>query len=147
MEKEVSYVVEIAVTLIAVSALIGIIWFTVYLGNSMANEVTNETSDIVAVSESGVLKELCDTNTIMPTSAVYSLLRTYSNYIPEYTCNLHDAPVELDMTVEQVPCILQHMTGKVSLQVEENESGWFCVTIHHMNCNWFNGTCNCSTLR
>ena len=48
MEREISVAVEIGVTLIALSVVISIIWFTVYLGNTMANDVTIEASDIVA---------------------------------------------------------------------------------------------------
>ena len=97
MEREISVAVEIGVTLIALSVVISIIWFTVYLGNTMANDVTIEASDIVASNEVGSLEELCDTNTVMPTSAVYSLLRTYSSNIPEYRCNFHSTPTDLDL--------------------------------------------------
>ena len=137
MEREISVAVEIGVTLIALSVVISIIWFTVYLGNTMANDVTIEASDIVASNEVGSLEELCDTNTVMPTSAVYSLLRTYSSNIPEYRCNFHSTPTELDLTETQVACILQHMTGKVSLEVQRTDGGWYRVIIHHMNCDWY----------
>lgn len=146
MEREVSIVTEIGVTLIALSAVIGIIWFTVFMGNLMGNEVSVEASEIVSNMEVGALNDLCDTNTILPTSAVYSILRTYGSYIPEFKCNLHNPPKVLDLNTD-APCVLQHMTGKISLEVYKTDEGWYCAEIHHVNCNWYNGICNCSTLR
>ena len=140
MEREVSIVTEIGVSLIALSAVIGIIWFTVFMGNTIGNEVSVEASEIVANMEVGALNDLCDVNTVLPTSAVYSILRTYGSYIPdsnsttdsEFRCNIGS-------TVDtNISCVLTHMTGKVSLEVHRTDEGWYSAEIHHVNCNWFN---------
>lgn len=140
MDREISIVTEIGVTLIALSAVIGIIWFTVFMGNMMGNEVSVEASEIVSNMEVGALNDLCDTNTILPTSAVYSVLRTYGSYIPE-SDSISDSAFKCNIgsTVDtNISCVLSHMTGKISLEVHKTDEGWYSAEIHHVNCNWFN---------
>ena len=147
MEREISTAVEISVALIAISALLFIVWFTVFLGKDVANDASVVASDIVAVSEVGQLKEMCEYENIMPASAAYSILRTNSEIIGSYICKLH-ATVQpsVPLYAERSPCILKHLTGKVNMRVQFTNEGWFAVEIHHMNCNWYEGTCNCYSL-
>lgn len=131
MEREVSIVVEIAVTLTAISALIGIIWFTVFMGNDLANNVSIEASELSSSIEIGTLHDLKDTETEMPASAAYSLLRTYSNYIPEFVCNCNSCTkkgITQDL-VNVAPCILEHLKGRVNVKVEYTDESWYKVTI------------------
>ena len=45
------------------------------------------------------------------------------------------------------PCILKHLTGKVSLEMDLLDTGWYKVTVHYVNCTWSSGTCNCAAIR
>ena len=150
MDREVSFAVEIGVALIALSAVIAIIWFTVFMGQGVANDASTTANDILVSAEAGVMKELQMSDNVMPTSAAYSILRTYSNYIPEYVCNFHKKGSSIEAKEKnlmvEAPCLLEHMEGKVSMCVEPSESGGYKVTIHHMNCDWFMSTCNCKNL-
>ena len=71
MEREISVAVEIGVTLIALSVVISIIWFTVYLGNTMANDVTIENIKIYANQ---------DVNLDNPTTSAGTSKNFYGNY-------------------------------------------------------------------
>ena len=147
MEREISTAIEISVALIALSALLFIVWFTVFLGKDIANDASVVASDVVVVTETGQLQEMCEQENIMPASAAYSILRTNSAMVGSYVCNLHAVPNgPVSLSAERSPCILKHLTGKVSLKVKYAEEGWFSVEVHHMNCNWYNGTCNCYSL-
>ena len=55
MDREVSTVIEISVALIAISIVIGIISFTVFMGQDMSNDVAVESSKIVSAMEVGEL--------------------------------------------------------------------------------------------
>lgn len=144
MEREISVAVEIAVALIAVSALIGIIWFTVFMGKDMANSVTVEASELSGEVTVAALNDMCDKDNVMPTSAVYSILRTYGNYIPQCKCGVCENQ-EVQNLLESPPCILNHLTGKVNLGVKVTDNGWYSVEIHDMNCEYSNVTpvCKC----
>lgn len=138
MEREVSLVIEIGVALIAISAVIGIIWFTVFLGRDVAADATEEASSILVANQVGVLEDLKDKENVMPASAAYSILRTYSNYIPESYCNYNvSSPIVRDL-VTTPSCLLEHLIGKVSLEVTDSNLGGYRVVIHHMNCDWIN---------
>ena len=68
MDREVSTVVELSVALIAISIVIGIISFTVFMGQDMSNDVAVESSKIVSAMEVGELEEMRHQNNIMPTA-------------------------------------------------------------------------------
>lgn len=142
MEREVSIAVEIAVALISVSALIAIIWFTVFMGKDMANDMTIEASELTGEVTVAALNDMCDKDNVMPASAVYSILRTYGNYIPECKCYICENN-ETQNLVETQPCILNHLTGKVNLRVKVTDNGWYSVEIHHMDCEYTNPSAKC----
>lgn len=128
MEREVSLTVEISVALVAICAVISIIWFTVYLGNDVANQSSETASEIVATMESTVLEELSGKNeVIMPSAAIYNVLRTYSNAVPEFVCEIcGEDPVDLSL---KNPCIITHLTGKVHVLVKDRIYGGYKVII------------------
>ena len=71
MDKEVSMAVELGVILIAISAVIGIIWFTVFMGQGIANDASTEATLIASSTEIGVLEDLKNKENVMPASAAY----------------------------------------------------------------------------
>lgn len=134
MEREVSLTVEISVALVAICAVISIIWFTVYLGNDVANQSSETASEIVATMESTVLEELSgEGDIIMPSASIYNVLRTYSNAIPEFHCKIcGGAP--LNLTTDN-PCIITHLEGKVHVLVQDRAYGGYKVTISNNRIN------------
>lgn len=134
MDREVSLTVEISVALVAICAVISIIWFTVYLGNDVANQASETGSDIVATMESSVLEELSgEDEIIMPSAAVYNVLKTYGNAIPEFYCihcgaNPNNVNTSVDLTVKN-PCIIEHLSGKVHVLVKDRVYGGYKVII------------------
>lgn len=149
MEREVSIVVEIGVGLIALAALISIIWFTIYLGNDIADNVAIEASELSSDVSVGELDELCDEENIMPAASVYGLIRMYNAYVPEFVCMYCDKDINAvqDISGNTAPCILNHLSGKVNLQVERTDYGWYRFIVHYVDCNWYHGECTCDTLQ
>jgi len=128
MEREVSLTVEISVALVAICAVISIIWFTVYLGNDVANQASETGSDIVATMESSVLEELSGKNeVIMPSAAIYNVLKTYSNAVPEFECKICGGGV-VDLTDDN-PCVIKHLEGKVHVLVKDRPYGGYKVIV------------------
>ena len=128
MDREVSTVIEISVALIAISIVIGIISFTVFMGQDMSNDVAVESSKIVSAMEVGELEEMCHQNNVMPTAGAYSIYKTHKNVIPNYYCHICKSDKF---------CLLNHMDGKVSVQITKSEKGWYIMDIHKVDCNWF----------
>lgn len=128
MDREVSTVIEISVALIAISIVIGIISFTVFMGQDMSNDVAVESSKIISAMEVGELDEMCHQNNVMPTAAAYSVYKTHKNVIPEYYCNICKS---------NKFCLLDHLNSKVSVQITKSEKGWYIMRIHKVDCNWF----------
>lgn len=153
MEKEVSHTIEIAVTLIVMSIVIGIILFTVTIGGGLRAESHEFATETKSTVEYAGLEELVSAEeTVMPASTAYSLIRRYSNSISEYYCfrcnqvnyftgyegytNLH--------TTDNI-CLATHLKGKVSLKVSKNGEGQYCVYVHSINCAVGKNTnCTCT---
>lgn len=128
MDREVSTVIEISVALIAISIVIGIVSFTVFMGQDMSNDVAVESSKIISTVEVGELEEMCHQNNIMPTAGAYSVYKTHKSVIPDYYCNICG---------KDSFCLLDHLNGKVSVQIMKSEKGWYIMRIHEVDCNWF----------
>lgn len=128
MDREVSTVIEISVALIAISIVIGIISFTVFMGQDMSNDVAVESSKIVSAMEVGELDEMLHQNNILPTAGAYSVYKTHKNVIPEYYCHICKS---------KEFCLLNHLSGKVSVQIRKSEKGWYMMDVHDIDCNWF----------
>lgn len=140
MEREVSIAVELGVALISVAALIGIVWFTVFMGKGMANNVSVEASDALYRSQVATLESIMEKGEEeeMPIAAAYSMLRTYSSYIPEFICNNPKCIADrekidkesLTLSEGDSICVLQHLDiGMVRIKIEESIKGGYKVTL------------------
>lgn len=131
MEREISSAVEIGVGLIAISAVIAIIWFTVYLGNTIKVDSVNEANRILSEVESGLLTEQIGKAESIPTATAYGILRTHSHLIPEFICTVPGCPsnAQVQDLTRVTPCVLNHLTGRVILNVELIQDSWFKVTL------------------
>ena len=96
---------------------------------------------VLVSMEEGKLHELTQTHNVMPTAAVYSLLRTNGNSIGEVKCRLANATCP---EKGSKMCVLKHLEGRVSLQVELLDLGWYKLTIHEADCEWFYGANKCT---
>lgn len=137
MEREVSMVVEIGVALIALAAFIFILWFTVFMGEDMANNMGQEAGQILATTQSGTLEELKGTYTILPTSGVYSILRANESSIGRVDCRICGSKKK------DGSCLLGHLDGRANLEVQYEEAGgWYKLIVHKPTCEWYYNT-NC----
>lgn len=136
MEKEVSTVVTLSIMLIAMAVVLSIVWFTVFLGRDMSQNVSYEASNMVAETSVGAIEELVGKESVeMPTSAAYSLIRTYGSYIESFYC--HDEEncyLFDDEAVEQFPykydvCLQSHLNGKVKLTATVTETGGYRIDV------------------
>ena len=150
MEREVSMAVEISVALIALAAFIGILWFTVAQGEDLANDISVESSRIFGVVESGQLDGLTQQSSILPTSAVYSIIRPNESVISHVNCKICGRVVQDNeltnaqkiLEVGKGKCLLQHLNGKVSLEVEfSNILNAYILTVHEQDCGWYSASC------
>lgn len=141
MEKEVSHAVEIGVTLVIMAAVIGIIFFTVFMGDSVKNDAFTFAVDTKTTVESAAIEDLYKAEqTDMPTATAYNILRRYSNSISAFYCTycvskgeaLHDEITNLSISDNN--CLARHLQGKVKLCVYRNGEGQYCVFVHDVNC-------------
>lgn len=151
MEREISMAVEISVALIAIAAFIGILWFTVAQGGDMANSVSQESSQILGIVENGQLEGLTHNSTILPTSAVYSIVRKNERVISHVNCKIcgrvvpSNEIIKADKVAEvgKGKCLQTHLSGKVSLEVEFSDVlNAYILTVHNQDCAWFTSSCN-----
>lgn len=145
LEKEVSYALEIGVTLAVLSVLLTIVFLTVSIGNEVKIEAYDNGTRIVGVLEEGNISSLIGTENEMPTAAAYSLLRANGKVVHELICydKKHTgSKLVTDLTTSS-PCLINHMTGRVSLEVEYVNDSWYRVTVHNENCPWYYGDCTC----
>jgi hypothetical protein len=134
LEREVAEGVSIAIALAAVAALLGIVFFTVFLGNGVKEGAGGALTDIrdeisvnfVKALESGEL------DNEMPAATAYNIIKTYDKAIIGVGSGL-DGSVSNPMIEE--PTLGNHLTGRVQLEVHDVD-GAFIVFIHNEDCNW-----------
>jgi len=145
VEKEVSYAIEIGVTLAILSVVLTIVFLTLSIGNDVKIGAYEEGARIVTDLHEGNLASLVGYENKMPTAAAYSLLRANSRVIPELVCysDRHTgSKLVSDLTVS-TPCLLNHMTDRVNLEVELINESWYKVTVHKEDCPWYYTSCTC----
>lgn len=141
MDREVSHITELGVSMIAMAVIIGIIMGTVYFGRDIRTNGINYLVDVNNEVSNSFLTSMNGTAEVMPSAAAFSILKTYGVLISKTDCKV------CNETIEQVtdnPCIIKHLKGKVSLGVSKVKSGDFEVEIHKEDCPWIEGTCNCN---
>lgn len=141
MEKEVSSMVDLMVGLIAVSAVLGMVTFTVLLGRNIMSDVIGTASNIDGMISVGFIEDLAkgEIDNEMPTATAFNVLTTYDNAIGVTGCGVCGAEREL---ITQRTCLSDHMTGRVQLEVLGYD-GKYISLIHKGDCNWYVGACTC----
>ena len=132
MEREVSHAIELGAVMMAIAALLSIVWFTVFMGRGLANDMTVEASNIAGQVSVVALDEIeAKGGEEMPAAAAYSIIKTYDSYINNYTCNNfgHDRTYLLK---DKSPCLSSHLQGMVLLEIEQTSEG-YNVTVTKKN--------------
>lgn len=91
MEREVSSVARLGVMLVAIAALLSIVWVTIMMGNQISGGAYEEAAKLQANLEQTQLKSLNNKDAIaIPKAAIYNLLAQSSANIAklEYTDDL-----------------------------------------------------------
>ncbi len=145
MHKELSLTVEIGMALFGVSLVIFFAMFVTAIGNDVKTNSYDTANSILSEVEMGLLEDMVGQQNEMPAATAYSLIRTYGRFIPVITCHMGHASGVVKVTDGGVdtPCIKEHMTGKVYLEVTEPTVGVFNVEIHEPTCTWYFGACTC----
>ncbi len=85
MEREISAVTWLAVSLISLSIVISIVMMTVFIGNKTKNEAIEYAVDLADAMESGEMKGIRDLSTDLPMVSIYSLMTRNSGSISAVT--------------------------------------------------------------
>ena len=132
LEREVSIAMHLAAGIISMSALLGIVIYTVQIGNDVKGYAIEQANQIEYDLKTYSLDQLVDKNTILPAAAAYALVEKNYSVISEYKCEICNS-TEV--------CLNNHLTGKVSLEINKASEETYKVTIHKENCNWDTGVC------
>lgn len=147
MNEEVRESLHLGVSMHLMAAVVGLAFFLLFVGRSVASDASVYASDLVGDVQVGVMEDLLQDECVMPAAGLYNLLRTYDSTVSEYycLCEVHGGTRvgPYDLSLGMTPCILLHMTGKVSVQVEMADSWGYKVTVHDPDCDWFNTACSC----
>ncbi len=141
MEREVSTAVHLGVGLIALSAFIFILWSTVFTGEDLADDAADTATNILRITQTSRLEELTEVHTVLPASAVYSILRENESCIGNVQCRICGVGSKTKEPGNG-RCLLTHLGGKVSLEVRRTDFDWYELIIHKQTCDWFYNSCN-----
>lgn len=143
MEQEVSGVVKLGIALIAMAALINIVWYTVKLGGDIKLGAFNEGVEIASAVENSTLASLRGTeSTVMPKASAYALLEQSSSGISKMVYNGRNITYVGNKWVDDVDFeehdsvagfLATDITGKVRLKVAHDDIGTYIVTIDTVN--------------
>lgn len=145
MEYEVGAATRLGVMLIAIAALISIVWVTVKMGNGIKNESFNEADHIQTSVEQSQLRSLqYKEDVIIPKAAVYNLVAQCSNNIDKLVYT-DDTGAETTVTFGEsrweatgkingqflaIEDVLENeMVGKAKVYVEKSGTDAFKVTV------------------
>lgn len=143
MEREVSSMSHLAVAMVSVSLVLSLVWFTIFLGDSIRADAYAKAVDIQEGITSGNLQTLTYTPSDMPAAAAYSIIESNFNNIQSSKCMIcNSAECSFENSAS---CLRTHIKGRVILEVtKDNASSLFNVVIHKENCKIILGkTCNC----
>lgn len=140
MEREISISVTIGVSLIAMAALLWIVIFTVQIGNEVKNSAIESGVDLQAALKTGQIESMSVENIVLPAAAAYQFLEINYRVIDSSVCMICGKTYGAGQAGR---CFLDHLTGKVSLQIIKLGSEKYQVIIHKPDCNWELGSCTC----
>jgi hypothetical protein len=142
LEHEVSISVELGVCLGALVSVIALILFTVSIGNNMKADAFDEVVSINKQVEESTLSYLVGLDNEIPSAAAYNILKTYANVIERVDCHIAGCN-EATLGVGSEPCIANHLSGKLNLEVRKNSyTGYYVINVHTLDCEWYDSPCS-----
>jgi hypothetical protein len=142
LEREVSSTVSLGGSLVALAALLGLVFFMVFMGNGVREDAGQALSGIRDQATVNYIRDIASgaTDNEMPAATAYNILKTYSDVIEEAACG-YDGTVSNLMTED--PCIGNNLTGRVQLELQPiNGGSTYVAFIHGVDCNWREGVCS-----
>lgn len=153
MEREVSAATGITITLVVLSVLLSMIFYTVSFGYDMKNRAAVGIADIRGSLSSNYIRSLMigETDNDMPAATAYNILRKYDDSILEVADLITG---EIDVPMIEEPSIHTYLTGRVQLEIIEVNGGSYIAIIHNGSdrvindvtyhaCTWKQGVCTC----
>lgn len=140
MEREVSTAAGLAVTMIAISALLWIVIFTVKVGNDVKVNAVESGVNLQTSIRTGQVESMTVENIVIPAAAAYHFFETNYRVIESSECRICGKTYTAGQAGK---CLLEHLTGKVSLQIIKVGDERYKVIIHKPDCTWESGTCTC----
>lgn len=114
-------VVKVGVMMGFISILLVYVIYGIHVGKSMGNEANAVMSEAELETDRANLKSLSDDYAILPAAAIYSLTQYNSTEIYDVTCYICDNVHGRTEKIDDSPCILEHLQGRVKLKTEYDE--------------------------
>lgn len=153
MDKEIADAANISVELVLIAAFLALVVFTVIMGNGIRVGAGNEMSSTVNRAEEATLDSLAyDANNIVPAAAALNVCLQSESLVDGTDCRVcgrvcgmnRDGTTDGLYDVFPGACLKSHLDGKVSFEVDFEEStGHYYITVHKPGCTWQSGTCTC----
>lgn len=145
MEREVSDIVNLGVTLITLAVVLSFVLVTVITGKHMAYNYLDKASVIKEDMESGDLKYLQTNETEMPTASLLAIVSSNEDYINQlyldyadlYGATYHDRLYKDEGGKTNTYLVFsRNIKSKVKIYVEYNKDGnGYDIYVHDVNCS------------
>jgi hypothetical protein len=138
MEREISSSVSLAVSMSALAALLGIVFFTVMIGNGVKEDLGTSLNKVQQDISVNYIKDLAnrEIDNEMPASTAYNILTMYNNVVIESACGRTGVVTNL---MTQEPCLKGNLVGRVSLELVPVNGGAYIAFVHDGSSNWIKG--------
>lgn len=133
MERELSSTMAITVSLIAVTALLSIVFLTLSIGGTVQEGASRSLTDVSHNLSMGYIEDLYlgVVDREMPMATAYNILRTYEDVILESACYNG----EVTNLLTQGPCTGSNIRGKVQLELFKVNGGYVAF-VHTDKFTW-----------
>ena len=126
MQKGLGYegidVVKIGAMMAFVSILLVYAIYGIHIGKDVGNEVYETMSEAERTTDNANLQSLAyEDHVILPAAAVYSLTQYNASEIYDLTCFICANEHGETQKINDTPCLLEHLQGKVKLVTEYDE--------------------------
>ena len=125
MEKETSGMLTLAATLLLVSAVLSIVMFTVWIGQTIRADFIESATDTQNLLSTGQLRSLA---VVMPKATAYALLTQDSKGVKSLTIDGYPSTSEFPSDD-----LAKDLTGRVTMEVIESDPGYYDIIITKIN--------------
>ena len=129
MEKETSGMLTLAATLLLVSAVLSIVMFTVWIGQTIRADFIESATDTQNLLSTGQLRSLAGRDpVVMPKATAYVLLTQDSKGVKSLTIDGRPSTSEFPSDD-----LAKDLTGRVTMEVIESDPGYYDIIITEIN--------------